>query len=164
MTEMKKKSPRQAPAPGGVPNGYAWTPTADRIASANVTRFMKAHAIATVDELVRRSTTDTDWFWAAALEDLGVRWQRPWTTLKDESKGFPWTRWFIDGRLNIVDNCIDRHLPARGDHVAVVGVQDDGHTRRWTYRELHDEVSRLAVALKECGVRRAADSRCGALR
>ena len=74
---------------------------------------MRRHGIRDYDELVRRSTADTSWFWDAALQDLGVRWSRPYTQVQDASRGFPWTRWFVGGRTNIVANCIDPRDPRR---------------------------------------------------
>jgi acetyl-CoA synthetase len=146
------KEPPEAAAPERNPAEIVWTPSKDAVESANVTRFMKAHGIATYDDLIRRSTSDTEWFWDAALKDLGVKWQKPYDRVLDASKGFPWASWFVGGRLNIVDNCIDRHLAERADRVAVIGEADDTSVRRWTYRELHEEVCRVAVALKECGI------------
>ena len=90
-----------------------WTPTPEAVDGANVTRFMRRHGIADYDDLIRRSNADTSWFWDAALKDLGVIWDRPYTTVQDSSKGFPWTRWFLDGKLNIVRNCIDRDRGAK---------------------------------------------------
>src|SRR5438132_8852018 len=90
-----------------------WTPSPESVDRANVTRFMRRHGIRDYEELVRRSTSDTSWFWEAALQDLGVAWFRPYTRIQDSSRGFPWTRWFEGGRLNIVANCIDRRDPGR---------------------------------------------------
>jgi len=96
-------------------NDVIWTPSPEVVDRANVTRFMRRHSIGSYEELIRRTTADTSWFWEAALQDLGVRWSRPYTRIQDGSKGFPWTRWFVDGRLNIVANCLDprdRRRPA----------------------------------------------------
>src|SRR6516225_7571692 len=94
-----------------------WEPSRDRIEQANVTRFMKRHGIRDYDDLVRRSTQDTSWFWDAAQKDLGLLWDVPYTQVQDGSKGFPWTRWFLGGKLNIVRNCIDR---GRGAQTAIL--------------------------------------------
>jgi acetyl-CoA synthetase len=62
--------------------------------------------------------------------------------------------WFADGRLNVAANCIDRHLAARGDQVAILWEPDDpaAEPRRITYRQLHAEVCRFANVLKAEGV------------
>ncbi len=132
-------------------NDLLWTPPADVVERANVTRFMRRHGIRDYDELVRRTTADTSWFWDAALQDLGVRWSRPYSKVQDASKGFPWTRWFLDGRINIVANCIDPRDPARP---AVVWEGDDGAVRKWTYGEFNREICRVATTLTSLGVKK----------
>lgn len=155
---MKKKTSKAAPAakpaPAAPASDIVWTPSAETVAAANVTRFMKAHAIRDYDDLVRRCSADVSWFWDACMKDLGVKWQAPYTKVLDDSRGFAWAQWFTGGKLNIFDNCLDRHLERRGGTTALIGVMDDGHVRKWTYAELHDEASRVAVALKELGVQK----------
>jgi len=127
-----------------------WRPPPDVVERAHVTRFMRTHGIRDYDELVRRSNADTSWFWDAALKDLGVRWQRPYTQVQDASKGFAWTRWFLGGRLNIAANCLDPHP---GDRPAIVWEGDDG-VRTWDYETLRDQVDRVARFLLDSGVRK----------
>jgi acetyl-CoA synthetase len=126
-----------------------WRPTPARIESANVTRLMSRHRIADVGELLRRSTTDTDWFWPAAMEDLGVVWDVPYHTVQDASRGLPWTRWFVGGRLNIATNTVDRR---RGPEPALIWEGDDGTSRTWSRDELHAEAGRVASALRALGI------------
>jgi acetyl-CoA synthetase len=128
-----------------------WSPSPETVERANITRFMRRHSIRDYDELVRRSTADTSWFWDAALQDLGVEWHRPYTQVQDSSGGFAWTRWFLGGRLNIVRNCIDRHV---GSGTALIGEGDDGSVRRWSRQELRDEVYRVARVLRDLGVKK----------
>jgi acetyl-CoA synthetase len=127
-----------------------WRPTSETLESANVTRFMRRHGIADYRELIRRSTEDTSWFWEAALQDLGVLWDAPYTQIQDGSRGFPWTRWFVDGRLNIVTNTVERW---HGGAPALVWEGDDGATRVWSRDDLRAEVGRVASALRARGVR-----------
>lgn len=130
-----------------------WEPSTEIVERANVTRFMRKHGIASYEELVRRSNEDTSWFWDAAMKDLGVEWFTPYHTVQDRSAGFPWTKWFLGGRTNLVHNCIDRHIrDGRGARRAVIGESDDGGWRAWTYAELDAVVSRCANALRELGV------------
>src|SRR5476649_1944504 len=64
-------------------------------------------------------------------------------------------RWFHDGVLNVSANCIDRYLSKRADQVAIIWEGDDpAKSKKITYRELHGEVSRMANALKELGVKK----------
>lgn len=65
-------------------------------------------------------------------------------------------KWFADGTLNVSANCIDRHLAERGDQVAIVWEPDspDAEPRRYTYRQLHEEVCRFANVLKKAGAKK----------
>jgi acetyl-CoA synthetase len=128
-----------------------WSPTPEAVEKANVTRFMRRHAIRDYEELIRRCAADTSWFWDAALQDLGVRWSRPYTQVQDGAKGFPWTRWFVDGRLNIVANCLDSRDRSRP---ALIGEGDDGTVRKWSYDDLNRTVCQAANALLSMGVKK----------
>ncbi len=130
-----------------------WKPYGDYIEKSNIKRFMNKHGIKTYEELVKRSTEDTQWFWGAALKDLGLEWFSPYDILLDDSNGFPWARWFVGGRTNIVHNCIDRHIrDGKGEKTAFIWEGDDGAVRRITYNELNSQVCRMANALKEIGL------------
>ena len=67
--------------------------------------------------------------------------------------GVPWTKWFLNGKCNIVVNAIDRHVKKQPDKVAYIFANEQG-SRRITYRELDEQVSRLAGALATAGVKR----------
>jgi acetyl-CoA synthetase len=137
-----------------------WRPTAEVAARARIARFMRAHGIGSLAELQRRSVDDMEWYWTAVVRDLGIRWTRPFTRVLDGTRGPAWPAWFPGGRLNLADNCLDRHLEAgRGDRPALVWEGDDGQTRTLSYRELAGEVGRLANGLGRLGV--AAGDRVG---
>jgi len=132
-----------------------WEPHGDYKTKANIVRFMKEHGIGNYEELIRRSTEDIEWFWDAALKDLGVEWYQPYTKVLDDSGGLPWAKWFIDGKMNIVHNCLDRHAKGRRrDHPAVIWEGDDGAIRTVSYGQLFDEVNKLANALKSLGIQK----------
>jgi acetyl-CoA synthetase len=67
----------------------------------------------------------------------------------------PWTKWFLGGKLNIVHNCLDRHIrDGKGSETAVFFEPDEGSSRTLTYQELYDAVNRLASAMKLFGIRK----------
>jgi acetyl-CoA synthetase len=130
-----------------------WRPTPETIERSRIGRFMRAHGIATLAELHRRSIDDVEWYWDAVVRDLGVRWMAPYTRVLDGSRGVAWPRWFPGGRLNFTDNCVDRHVDAgRGAKPAIVWEGDDGQSRTLSYAELAAEVNRLANGLRALGV------------
>jgi len=90
-------------------------------------------------------------FWAEQAGRLS--WAQPWTEVLDWS-GAPFARWFVGGKLNVVYNCVDRHVEAgHGAQVAYHWEGEPGDTRSITYAELKDEVSRAANALIALGVK-----------
>ncbi|HEU0044837.1 acetate--CoA ligase [Sphingomonas sp.] len=116
-------------------------------------------ADARVDEaeyarLYERSVSNPGAFWLTQAERL--QWLRPPIIAGDWSFGRQdfHIRWFEDGVLNASANCLDRHLLARGDAVALIWEPDEPteEPRRFTYRELHREVCRFANVLKGQGV------------
>ena len=68
---------------------FAWEPTPDYVENANVTRFMRAHGIDTIDEMRRRSVEDMEWFWDAVVKDLGIDFTTPYEQVLDNSNGDP---------------------------------------------------------------------------
>lgn len=140
-----------------------WRPTGEYL-NCRVTDYMKSVGIADWKELVKRSSQDTEWFWQTALDFVGFRWMKPYDKLMDQSKGFAWTKWFIGGEMNIVDNCLDYHLSAEGPefknrprvgakHPAIIWETEEGPSRTLNYGELNDMSCRVASALTKLGVK-----------
>ncbi len=82
-----------------------------------------------------------------------ITWFKEPAEVLDDSNP-PFFKWFADGELNLSYNCLDRHLATHGDKVAYHFVGEPGDTRDITYRQLHEEVSRLANGLKSLGVKK----------
>ncbi len=99
-----------------------------------------------------RAARDPAAFWAE--ECRRVAWMRPPTKiLSGGFSGEHRVRWFEDGTLNVTASCLDRHLAGRGDQAAIIWEGDDpAQSRTVTYRQLHEQVCRLANALKGLGV------------
>ncbi|MEA2272003.1 MAG: acetyl-CoA synthetase, partial [Solirubrobacteraceae bacterium] len=135
---------------------YAWEPTAEYVERANVTRLMRAHGIADIDEMRARSVADIGWYWDAAVKDLQIPFSTPYEHVLDDSRGIEWTTWFTGGRVNLTSVCVDRWAadPARAAQPALVAEAEDGEVRTLTYGELAVEVDRLASALRGAGIRK----------
>jgi len=132
---------------------FVWKPTPEHVESANVTRFMRKHGIDDYWDLVRRSQDDNEWFWAAAIEDLGIDFFKPYEKLVDTSAGIQWAKWFVGGRINLTHNCVDRHARSeQGKRHALVWEGEDGATRTLTYGELSADVDRIANGLEALGI------------
>ena len=131
-----------------------WRPTPDYIERSHLTRFMRQHHIGSYDELMTRSTTDVAWFTDAVLRYLDIRFRVPYRQVVDLSEGTEWPRWCVDGRMNIVDNCVDKWAadPAARNRPALVWEGEEGDTRHLSYGELAVEVNRCANALRALGL------------
>ena len=105
-----------------------------------------------LDELRAAAAADSVGFWSE-LAKRELAWQTPFRKTLDDSRAPNYT-WFDDGRLNVSANCLDRHLGARGDKIAIRFEGEKGDTRNLTYKQLHAEVCRLANGLKSLGAKK----------
>ncbi len=109
---------------------------------------------ATYQRLYRQSIEEPDAFWAEQAKRF-LDWYKLWSKVHESDLTRGEAAWFIDGKLNVSTNCIDRHLEKRGEQTAIIWEGDDpADSRNISYRELHEQVCRLANVLKERGVRK----------
>jgi acetyl-CoA synthetase len=102
-----------------------------------------------------RSLDEPEQFWSEIAASF--QWKKPWTQVLDWNFEEPRVEWFAGGKLNITENCLDRHLESRGDEIALIwepndSLKDDAKT--FTYNQLHEEVMRFAAVLKSNGVKK----------
>ncbi|MCD6034406.1 MAG: acs [Rickettsiales bacterium] len=104
------------------------------------------------EKLYRESIEQPDVFWKEQAKQL--EWFKAPTRIKNTTfNGDVAIKWFEDGELNVTVNCIDRHLTARGDQVAIIWEGDEPDQQQHiTYKQLHAEVCRFANVLKAKGV------------
>ena len=118
---------------------------------------IKENALMSEDEyekLYKESLDNSEEFWSKQAKEY-LDWVSPWkqTCESDLNKGE--VSWFIDGKINASQNCIDRHLDKRANQVAIIWEGDDPSiSKSITYQELHESVCRFANALKERGVKK----------
>jgi acetyl-CoA synthetase len=92
---------------------------------------------------------DPDGFWDRMARELD--WYSPWEKVRDWQ--YPFARWFTGARLNITQNCLDRHMHnGRRNKVALIWRGEDGEERIYTFRQLLREVNRFANALRNMGL------------
>ncbi len=115
--------------------------------------FADAHVdAARYAELYRRSLEEPDAFWSEQAEAF-LDWMAPWEEVCSYDFHRGEASWFRGGKLNVSQNCIDRHLPARAGQAALIWEGDDpADSKTITYAELKEAVCRLANALKARGV------------
>ncbi len=101
-------------------------------------------------EMLQKAAVDNVGFWSDLAREK-LDWSQDFTIGLDDSNP-PFYKWFSDGELNASYNCIDRHLEDKEYKNAIIFESDDGATQIYTYKDLHDEVCRLANALVAQGV------------
>ena len=132
-----------------------WTPSPERIAGANLTRFTdtvnREHglSLAGYDALYDWSIAHIPDFWEAVWRFTGIRHSKPYTSVLEDPK-MPGATWFKGARLNFAENL----LRYRDDRPALVSVREGGEVAaRLTYAELFDQVTRVAGFLRRAGVK-----------
>lgn len=103
-------------------------------------------------QLYAKAKADPQAFWAQ-LAEKELHWFEKWSEVLDWHP--PFAKWFVNGKINICYNCIDRHLTTwRRNKAAIIWEGEPGDSRTITYEQLHREVCQFANALKELGVKK----------
>jgi len=97
---------------------------------------------------------DADRFWTEQAEQF-LNWDKKWTKVSESNFKTGDAQWFIDGKLNVSFNCIDRHLKTRAHQTAILWEGDDPKdTQKISYQQLHTAVCQFANVLKQRGVKK----------
>jgi acetyl-CoA synthetase len=132
---------------------FVWSPTAEQVESANLTRLARRLGAGDYHELHRISVEEPDRFWPAVIEDLGLVFSEPWDGVVDTSRGVEWGTWFNGGKLNLAWNCVHRWAAGESaEEEAAVWLGEDGARDALTWRELSEQVFRLAEGLASIGI------------
>ncbi len=115
------------------------------------------HVIKTIEEYqqtYKRSVEDPEGFWAEQASTFV--WKKPWDKVLEWDFQKPDVKWFVGGKLNITENCLDRHLESKGDQTAIIFEPNhpDEKALTYTYKELLTAVCRAANALKASGIKK----------
>ena len=103
----------------------------------------------------RKSVDQPEEFWSN-VATKNFKWEKPWKTVLEIDDEQSRVQWFKEGKLNIVSNCIDRHLKKSGDKIAIIFEPNnpDESAQHITYNQLDKQVSKMANVLKDHGVQR----------
>jgi acetyl-CoA synthetase len=130
-----------------------WKPTPDIIERANLTAFMRKEGLDDFNALMQKSTKDAGWFTDALLRFLDIQFHTPYTKVVDLSEGIQFPKWCVDGEMNIVHNCIDKHqVSSLKSQAAIIWEGEEGDTKSMSYEELAKQVNKTANALRSLGL------------
>ncbi|GJM31395.1 MAG: acetyl-coenzyme A synthetase [Saprospiraceae bacterium] len=110
--------------------------------------------LAEYKETYQRSIDNPEAFWEEQAESFS--WSKKWDKVLEWDFRKPDVKWFAGGKLNITENCLDRHLSSRGDQVAILWEPNDpdNDVQSYTYKELHAAVCKMANALKANNIKK----------
>src|SRR5882762_7941780 len=105
-------------------------------------------------EVYKDSIVNPETFWAGVAEDF--QWRKKWDKVLEWDFSKPEVKWFIGGKLNITENCLDRHLAKRANQVAIIWEPNspDQKAKHITYQELYNNVCQVANMLRSLGVKK----------
>ena len=122
-------------------NGELYPPSADFSAKANVQAW---------ESIRDKAEQDLQGFWSERASEL--EWYQPWNKVLDDSNK-PFYKWFTGGKVNIVHNCLDRHVKTwRKNKLALIWEGEPGDQRSFSYHALNREVSKFASVIKAMGI------------
>ena len=113
---------------------------------------LKINTLKEYKEVYKQSVKDPEGFWAEQAKTF--KWKKKWKKTLEWDFKEPDVKWFAGGKLNITENCLDRHLRKKGNQTALIWEPNDPSQayKTYTYKELHAEVCKCANALKANGI------------
>ena len=116
--------------------------------------MQKINSLEEYHQQYKRSVNNPEDFWNEKAETFN--WKKKWDKTLQWEFATPDVKWFLGGKLNITENCLDRHLATRGDQVAILFEPNDPteEAEKITYKELHSRVSAFANVLKRNGAKK----------
>ncbi|SET37700.1 acetyl-CoA synthetase [Salinibacillus kushneri] len=132
-----------------------WNPSESFKQSTRLYNWMLSLGYQDYEAFYQQSINDIEWFWDQAVKELRIKWFEPYTKTLDLSKGMMYPEWFVNGKMNVTYNCVDKWADnaTTSKKQALVWEGDDGETKTFTFAELEKETNKVANGLEELGVK-----------
>jgi len=130
-----------------------WFPSDAYTRGSHIEALLKHLGLDSYEALYRFSIEQSEAFWEATLQLLGLEWLTPYRQVLDTSQGPQWPRWFVGGQLNLAYNAL-HHARTRKDAPALIWEGEEGAVARLSYGELEAAVAQAAHALEALGIRK----------
>lgn len=133
-----------------------WVPTPEFKKSTRLFQWMKEHGMTDYNQFLQYSLENIGQFWGEAEEKLGIEWHKKYDTTLDLSKGMPYPDWFVNGKMNVVHNALDKWAKhsQTASRTALIWEGDDGTSIRYTFKELYQRVCEIAAGFHELGIQK----------
>jgi acetyl-CoA synthetase len=131
---------------------FVFIPTEEQIQSSNIQSFMNKHGISSLTELSNKAKSNLDWYWGAVDEDIGIVWDKKYDKISDFSKGYPWAKWFVNGKTNIIKSSVEKFSKKTPEKIAYYFISEDSTKSKISYKDLETNINKLANGMKSLGV------------
>lgn len=129
---------------------YAWSPTRETVERAQLTKFLRSTSSRDFTELHQRSVSDVPWFTEQVLRFLNIKFDEPYTSVLDLSRGPEWPNWCVNAKLNITESCLNHDE----SWAALIWEGEEGAVRQLTFGELRDQVGQAAAGLRALSIKK----------
>lgn len=131
-----------------------WHPVEEDVKKTRLYQLMQKAGFSDYDAFHQKSIDQIDWFWDLVVQDMGIKWMKPYERVLNLSRGIQWPSWFEGGQLNVTDYSLEkwRQDPEVSSRHALLWEGEDGEVRTYTYQQLSEEVKRVANGLKKMGI------------
>lgn len=132
-----------------------WFPSDDYIKKTRLYQLMSQSGFTSYDDYYKYSIRDISSFWDSAIKSLNIEWYQPYDQVLDLSNGIMYPEWFVNGKLNVVHNALDKWAlnESTKNENALIWESDDGEIVSYTFFELYEEVNRVANGLVALGLK-----------
>ena len=127
-------------------------PDQKTIDNSNINSLKNFIGLKNIDELYSFSDSHIEQFYDSVVRHSGIWFSKPYTKVRDSSKGKEFSRWFVDGEINITFNCVERYKKSKKP--AIKCVYEDNKFRSISYEELDRLTGKLSGAMKNLGIQK----------
>lgn len=131
-----------------------WNPSNDYIKNTRLYDLMQQSGFSNYDDYFNHSIKDISSFWDQAVKALDIEWYQDYDEVVNFNQGIMYPEWFVNGKMNVAHNALDKWVndSSMKNETALIWESDDASVVKYTFKELQDEVNRIANGLVNLGV------------
>lgn len=127
-------------------------PDQETMKNSNINLLREFIGLSSINELYEFSDHHMDQFYDYVVKHTGIWFSKPYSRVRDSSRGKEFSGWFVDGEINVTFNCVERYK--KSNKPAIKCVYEDGVLRIITYSELDNFTGKLAGSMRELGIKK----------
>jgi len=130
---------------------FSYNPSKEAILNTNLMKFAMKNNL-DIESLYKKADNEPEWFWPKVIEDAKIEFFEKYDKVMDTSLGIPFTKWFVNGKINIAYNCVERYKESK--KIAIIYENEKGETFKVSYEELDKLSSHLSSYLTDMGIQK----------